>query len=431
MEQNFTMNEVIHLFLDGEATNAQRSSLFTAMANDSGLQDEFDRALKLKNALAAEAQTVRPSALLTAALFEKAGVATLGLGGGAAVGTAVTTAVKTGWFAAAAKFLIPAATALLGGAATYTLMHNSEGKSNTDNIRNEQIVSTQNESQNSSLQNRATNISGATSNGIQNTSRGENDAVTSSKEVKNIPSNSTAVKVKTVYVHIPVHDTIYKPAVVDPDLSNAANPPAQSSNEMPQVASATPRNEDAGVEKSADIAGVVDTRTSLTSLRGDQSNASNWLVGVRGVSAMAIYPERDLSSGAADIFNNVSINVQYDVSHNHSFGIEGGTESFPINVVNSDGSIYKKWSLALFGGYYRFTADQIGFLGNIRPFFQVLGGGSISGPIGKLTSGIIWEPGDRVQLMLGVEGMQQWYTYQSNWYHGQKLSMTTGVAVRF
>jgi hypothetical protein len=314
-------------------------------------------------------------------------------------------------------------------------MHNSESQGTTENIRNERTATTQDKlAQNSATQDRLTENTANATGAAQTHSRNSDAAVSNTAETssaKNTASANTVVKIKTVYVPVAVHDTIYQPQADQTNVHNSVNTPAEPSNEMPQVVSATPRNENVSVEKSADIVGVVDTRTSLASLRTDQNNASNWLVGVRGVSAMAIYPDRDLSSGAADIFNNVSINVQYDVSHNHSFGIEGGTESFPINVVGGDGSVYKKWNLALLGGYYRFTADQIGFLGNIRPFFQALGGGSISGPIAKLTSGIIWEPGDAVQLMLGVEGMQQWYTYHSNWYHGEKLSMTTGVAVRF
>src|SRR5688572_18337231 len=97
MEQQFTNSELIYLLLDGEATPTERGRLFDAMSKDHDLQDEFERALKMKNAFEHEVRDTKPAPFLTGALFTKLGLTTVGLGGGAAISTGVTTAVKTGW----------------------------------------------------------------------------------------------------------------------------------------------------------------------------------------------------------------------------------------------------------------------------------------------------------------------------------------------
>src|SRR5579864_9262732 len=75
-QNNFTPSELIYLFLDGEADNVQRTVLFTAMANDSSLQEEFNDAMRIRTVTQKQALAIVPSALLTQQLFAKAGFGT-------------------------------------------------------------------------------------------------------------------------------------------------------------------------------------------------------------------------------------------------------------------------------------------------------------------------------------------------------------------
>ncbi|HET7152259.1 MAG TPA: hypothetical protein VFJ29_00705, partial [Candidatus Kapabacteria bacterium] len=75
-QNNFTPSELIYLFLDGEADNVQRTVLFTAMASDSNLQEEFHDATRIRAAAQKQALAIVPSALLTQQVFAKAGFGT-------------------------------------------------------------------------------------------------------------------------------------------------------------------------------------------------------------------------------------------------------------------------------------------------------------------------------------------------------------------
>jgi hypothetical protein len=149
------------------------------------------------------------------------------------------------------------------------------------------------------------------------------------------------------------------------------------------------------------------------------------------MTMLTLFPSREVESSEKDLINNLSVNVRYNLTNNHSFGVEGGQETFPINVVSSDGTIEEKTSLLWGGMFYRFTTDPFVSIGGLQLFGQVLGGATVSGPMGKLTTGMVWQPDSRVELMLGVEGMMQSYRYNGDWGHGEKISITTGVAVRF
>jgi hypothetical protein len=414
MEQQLTNNELIYLLLDGEATPTERGRLFDAMSKDHDLQDEFERALKMKNAFEHEVRDTKPAPFLTGALFTKLGLTTVGLGGGAAISTGVTTAVKTGWFALASKMVIPIAAALLGSAATYFAVTSGDS---SNSISNEQPVAQR------TLQSSPVN-SAPVASSIAPTELTTATNTNTSADIRTI--------VKTVYVpSVVVHDTV----VVEKEVFAPQNTNINSNNEVAvkevTTPSVTPKNENPVVE--LPIKNISDKeQKTLSDIQQTRTTEGNDIfVGVRGMTMLTLFPSREIESSEKDLINNLSVNVRYNLTNNHSFGVEGGQETFPINVVSSDGTIEKKTSLLWGGMFYRFTTDPFVSIGGLQLFGQILGGATVSGPMGKLTTGIVWQPDSRVELMLGVEGMMQSYRYNGDWGHGEKISMTTGVAVRF
>lgn len=411
MEQQLTNNELIYLLLDGEATATERGRLFDAMSKDHELQDEFERALKMKNAFEHEVRDTKPTPFLTGALFTKLGLTTVGLGGGAAISTGVTTAVKTGWFALASKMIIPVAAALLGSAATYYAVTSGDS---SNSISNGQPVAEQ------TLQSVPVNSAPAVS------------PTELPATINTNASASTRTIVKTVYIpSAVVHDTVVieKQVFVPQNTNDNANNEASIKEVATPVV--TPKNEDKVQELPIKNISDIQQKT-LTGVREEKMTDGNDIfVGVRGMTMLTLLPSRDIESSEKDLINNLSVNVRYNLTNNHSFGVEGGQETFPITVVGSDGTIEKKTSLLWGGMFYRFTTDPFVSIGGLQLFGQILGGATVSGPMGKLTTGMVWQPDSRVELMLGVEGMMQSYQYNSNWGHGEKLSITTGVAVRF
>lgn len=69
----FSASDLIHIYLDGEATSLQQSMLFGRLAGSSELQAEFTEALQIRDAIEHERiHTVVPASV-TQSLFEKAG----------------------------------------------------------------------------------------------------------------------------------------------------------------------------------------------------------------------------------------------------------------------------------------------------------------------------------------------------------------------
>lgn len=411
MEQQLSNNELIYLLLDGEATPTERGRLFDAMSKDHELQDEFERALKMKNAFEHEVRDTKPAPFLTGALFTKLGLTTIGLGGGAAIGTGISTAAKTGWFALTSKMAIPITAALLGSAATYFAVASGDS---SDSISKGQPVA-EHTLQSTTVNSEPVNTLGST---IASTE-------------KPTATNTNTI-VKTVYVPSAViHDTI----IIEREVFVPQNTNSNSNNEVAikeaTTTSVTPKNENPVVE--LPIKNISDKeQKTLTDIRETKTiDGNDIFVGIRGMTMLTLFPSREIESSEKDLINNLSVNVRYNLTNNHSFGVEGGQETFPINVVGSDGTIEQKTSLLWGGMFYRFTTDPFVSIGGLQFFGQVLGGGTVSGLMGKLTTGMVWQPDSRVELMLGVEGMMQSYRYNGNWGHGEKISMTTGVAVSF
>lgn len=395
-EQIFTPNELIYLLLDGEASPMQRDQVFQALAHDSNLQHEFDSALKLNNAFEQELKSSKPAAALMGSLFQKAGMTTLGVGGGAAI----STAIKTGWFAGLAKVVVPVAAALLGSGITYmAVSSNSTAPALTEQTGN------------------MTHKTDATN--------GTNTTISSYDHTTIRPYDHPTQRVKYIVVHDTVQMKNNEVAQTTKEAENIAIPPTTVVVEEKNVSKVEARLE---TPKAIDV----DLRSdhslqSLTPVR----EVKKVFITLRGTTALRVYPDRDITSSQNNVLSNLSAGIMYEFAPNHSLGLEAGVETFPITVINSNGSAEKKFNLLWGGMSYRYTMDRIWAIGGLQPFAQIVFGGTMSGPIGKLAMGLTWQPDDKVILMLGAEGMMQTYQYHNTWGHGEKLGITSGVAIRF
>lgn len=63
-------NELIYLFMDGEANAAKKETLFSAMSNNSELQKDFQMAMEMKNSISAYVAKSEVPFHLTARVLE-------------------------------------------------------------------------------------------------------------------------------------------------------------------------------------------------------------------------------------------------------------------------------------------------------------------------------------------------------------------------
>lgn len=127
----WSASELIYLFVDGEANDVQRSTLFAALANDADLQTEFSDVLRIRTAAESERGYAVPPAQTTAGLFERAGfaapVSLPGSVGGAAVGGAAAGGSGLLGWPLIRKFGTPLLSALVGAVITFFLLPNGTG----------------------------------------------------------------------------------------------------------------------------------------------------------------------------------------------------------------------------------------------------------------------------------------------------------------
>ena len=71
---NNSYSDLIHLFIDGEATETERNTLFGALKDSPELQEEFHSAMELKKAFAADIMQLQPPSYLQSQIAERAGL---------------------------------------------------------------------------------------------------------------------------------------------------------------------------------------------------------------------------------------------------------------------------------------------------------------------------------------------------------------------
>ncbi|MFP4528936.1 MAG: anti-sigma factor family protein, partial [Candidatus Kapaibacterium sp.] len=118
---NFTPQDLIHLFIDGEASDAQQKALFEELAASDNLQAEFQQALDIKKSMAADFESMTPPPAVEASLFARAGFDPPAdpPASDPDPAPAPVAAAKPGWFT---KIGMPLLAAAAGSLATLILM---------------------------------------------------------------------------------------------------------------------------------------------------------------------------------------------------------------------------------------------------------------------------------------------------------------------
>ena len=131
---------------------------------------------------------------------------------------------------------------------------------------------------------------------------------------------------------------------------------------------------------------------------------------------------------------NVNLALLYQLSSQHSVGVEIGSESFPMSfegMRNGQLIRYEQQPVSTWAGItYRHAFAPIGNSA-FTPFAQGLLGGSQFGPLGRVAGGIQYSPSGPLTFILGIEGSAMAYSFQNTWFTSSKLGLTYGMAVKF
>lgn len=435
MSEPLTHSDLIYLFVDGEASPAERSKLYDALANNPELQAEFEDAMRMKEAVEREVQTAIPPPSLTESLFLRAGVA-VPVAATSAVAPAIpaiTNLANSGWFALVKSFALPALA--VSGAMTYGVIKLTENNTPLPPAAPQAVSRTIEDHR--SLPQMITTISPET-------------PVMAEAELVEKPSPFNTARKSSVSVikeNNPAVKMASEPPVTQQPTTNTAvnntsvsngqlnTPVVQKSNTEDVAIASVPSASINELSPSAisNVGGVVDN-INLNPLEVSEHYTGSFTLGYERYAGSSYFQDRNgkvPSTGFA--LNNSAIIGMLRIDAHHSVGLMIGEESFPFYLKNADGGFSAQPSLNWFGVGYRYTFVEVETsVGSISPSVRGIIGGSQAGALGKAKVGLDWNLFESpITISGGYELTELIYQTSSATLGAGKTAVTFGINYTF
>lgn len=148
------------------------------------------------------------------------------------------------------------------------------------------------------------------------------------------------------------------------------------------------------------------------------------------------FPSVELPDPAASSMIDFAVTALYALADNHAAGIEFGRESFGQEyrqTFSGNGVTVRQNPTLWWGGAsYRLEFSDMALLPEmLYPYSQATIGMSEVGPLGRFLLGVRIIPEQRIVFSLGLEGSLLAYPVEKQWYSTTKLGLTYGVSIRF
>jgi len=382
------------------------------------LQNEFNQAIELNQALNFDKMNLAPSAALTDSLFKKAG---FNSGSGFSAPIEPNTVTWTAKFLSHVSNLINryatgAAATLVSASIIFSIyntvssrMHNSA--TNIDNEKTKTTFTDVNANNRTNILNNNYPITSSIENKIQakqnakstNKLFNNDDSKDFISALRASKSNNTSNKViNTVNGKINSKDdnSIHSDNLSD----NNMQMPNNSIAIEPLSVEYSKANSDIG-NQIQDVKSSGGFSITPLVIDFDYSEKLNISIEMGGVSALNYYPNRSIDGTSAG-FNNMNFSVKYNFNDNHSLGLSGGKESLQMYeiAINKKKYIFNKESNLLWAGInYKYSLDKIESLYNIQPYSETTFGGSKYGPVAKQALGLSYNVLPNFNFSLGFE----------------------------
>lgn len=429
-ETHDSMSELVYLFVDGETTSAQEEILFNSMAGNPDLQQELQEAILIRSTLEQDCSALAVPPETTAAIFQKAGFSLPGTSSGLTVGSLIGSATQL-----LRSIALPSAFAI-GGAAITTLyfmnVHDdtrlSESYAETPAVNRIATTSQVLVSKNDGVTLQQNEYATERNVGSEDIKR--NHQLNTLIHPKN---NNSSFGVSSITEN--EHSSLSENSTFDDNNVSEANfedsgIAANSSIPLQDVSYLS------AIQRPLQFNGTSAlSRTELKENEFDkfltESEQSQFIVSVRGFSAVETMPKTN-KTVPSESFNNITLSLGYLLSEHAVVGLEGGSQSLQYytfeNGRNEKATLHN--SMMWLGGYYRQLFPILEF-SDIHPYAQVSLGGTLSGPTGRMITGLTWKPDARVSLSAGIEGSAFLYQNSAEWYSVRTLGFTYQVDVSF
>lgn len=420
-EYQFTASELIHLFVDGEATAAQQSRLFSLLAADVGLQEQFRAAVLIQKTLEQVRATTVPPVHYTTELFAKAGFAT---------STAIAAEAPVSWIAGlstATKGIALSLCSALAGACIAVFMmlpYLREPATTAANdvatrsaVGSSPIRATPGEPvQQLTAQGNAAAGSTASGSSVVQGSAASGPNVPAYNAVEQTDRNrhsSTELlqggATERVRIRVDRTPRDQSASLVQDESGQEQDAAERLSTEAVQEQFATPLAQGELItavqpvsvpQEPARIHRAVPRSLLATSSVLPQEHPEV-TVYLKNVQALDWYPQRDIPASTME--ENLMFGALYHVSRDHAFGAEVGRELMPLYSFANNMQIRLNTMLWA-GGLYQYQPESLVLANTIQPFFRLGLGGTGAGPMGKALLGMHLQTSDFMSAAFGLEG---------------------------
>ena len=381
----FTPSELIHLFVDGEATAAQQSLLFSLLAAEADLQEKFRAAVLMHQTLEQVRASAVPPEHYTSELFARAGFA----------GTAGKRVVFFSALSSAARKAAPLVFSAVVGAAIAFLL----------------------------LFDRQTGPVVLPAHSSIGSERSVPSAVALPEPVRR-QTGSAGIAQQPRRRSLPNTE---KRSLISNGISSAPN--SESVNISGQgdflaITTAPVAGQQAKVHRTTALRALV---ADIPDIR-PATATSHITLYLKNIQALGWYPAREIP--ASDITENISIGALYHFSQEHAAGVEIGREFLPIYYF-SDSTQRLERTVIWAGGIYHYQPEALAIAGALAPFARLGLGGTAAGPMARAVLGVRLQTDRLFSAALGVEGSSLLYRRGSTLYTTGKLGVVFQAELQF
>jgi len=425
--------DLIHLFIDGEATEVERNTLFNALKDSPELQDEFHSAMELKKAFATDIMNLQPPSYLESQIAERAGILV------AASAAAANAPVVVNAVSNALTNSAPLATGILSKGVITMIVGTSVGILSTIGII--KLTSNNNSEKIAPVaQQTITRQAEPIQTAPQSFATADQLSPMNIAPATIAEKHATPGQVKSEKVNqdmnidqVGITDRYGFPAEVNttqiPNNSQAIAEKQDNSpiveNAIAMVSSTTPLMPKLNAIGGESMRGI---RQSEDMVDMSPSGIGRFSARLTGIMSSKLYQGQ--SNISTPIWNNIGAGVKYDLDASNAIGIEAGQEKFPLYLSNGRGGYDDHNSITWYGVSWTYSAVYLEVLG-IHPELRILAAASNAGPIGKLSLGAVMPLTPRISF--SVDGEETALPISSNGAYliGNKLALTAALTFHF
>jgi len=413
-ETNYSMSELVYLFVDGESTPLQNDILFNALASNTDLQQELQEAILIRDTLVSDSVALAVPLKITTTIFQNAGVA---LPSNLVVGAAASFGEKI--FLGFKSIALPLFTAVGGAFIALGFMNYFQSENNASNntLAGTNLNKYTNNNPNTFSNNRNNKL---TDNNFSNNkiSNNKHNNITTANEIVAKKEDKIEERNITTSILKSNETQVYNKSIA---ISQSAL--AQNTSLLSQILFTKNNN------LTSSPIGILPINNSEFITSYNEKLPLSFAV--RGMMNLSSFPAGTKST-ANEVPSNFTISIGYDLTAETKIGIEGGRQSIRYYTFENgkNEKATQRESIDWAGAYIRHNFNELTFF-NLTPFANGTLGATVSGPTGRMITGFKWQPENSISLSAGVEASTFFYQKSSNWQNISALGFIYQVEINY